>query len=175
VLPTLFANPVFIFCLQIYCSTDLASIYIQEKCFTIETRDIYHHFHLQAIWFNVTFLYIGLAAVSITVNLVIANITAQYRKHKAKIKLVKKLEQELNDSDDDADANDVVVEKNSKSSPKPAVTTTPPKNETNDVTKMSDLKERVESDEELNLNDFNDGDDNNNSSNSGFTNGINGL
>lgn len=48
-----------------------------------------------------TFLYIGLASVSITINLLIANITLQYRRHKEKIKIVQKLEQELDDSDND--------------------------------------------------------------------------
>ena len=58
-------------------------------------------FLYQAIWFNVTFLYIGLAALSITINLLIANITHQYRKHKQKIKIVRKIEEELEDSDEE--------------------------------------------------------------------------
>ena len=45
-------------------------------------------------------MYIGLAAISITINLLIANISIQYRKHKQKIKFVSKIEKQL-DSDDD--------------------------------------------------------------------------
>ena len=62
-----------------------------------------HYLFFQAIWFNVTFLYIGLASVSITINLLIANITMQYRKHKEKIEIVRKIEEELDDSDNDDD------------------------------------------------------------------------
>lgn len=55
---------------------------------------------MQAVWFNVTFLYIGLAAVSITINLFIANITIQFRRHKDKFKLVKHLESEFDSEAD---------------------------------------------------------------------------
>eukprot|EP00111_Clytia_hemisphaerica_P008598 TCONS_00025146-protein len=79
---------------------------------TIGFGDIVPH-NDNAIWFNVTFLYIGLAALSITINLLIANITHQYRKHKQKIKIVQKIEEELEDSDEEtlpADENGDVTE-----------------------------------------------------------------
>ena len=47
-----------------------------------------------------TFLYIGLAAVSITINLFIANISIQFRRHKDKFKIVKHLENELDSEAD---------------------------------------------------------------------------
>ena len=52
------------------------------------------------MWFNVTFLYIGLAAVSITINLFIANISIQFRRHKDKFKIVKHIESELDSEAD---------------------------------------------------------------------------
>ena len=55
---------------------------------------------LQAVWFNVTFLYIGLAALSITINLFIANISIQFHKHKDKLHIVKHLEEELESETD---------------------------------------------------------------------------
>jgi len=55
-----------------------------------------------AVWFNVTLLYIGLAAISITINLMIAHINIQYKKHKDHLKFVSKIEEELH-TDDDSD------------------------------------------------------------------------
>lgn len=52
------------------------------------------------VWFNVTLMYLGLAAVSITINLLIANIGMQYRKHKAKIKFMKTIEKQLDSEDE---------------------------------------------------------------------------
>eukprot|EP00794_Sanderia_malayensis_P006361 gene6361-7089_t len=53
----------------------------------------------EAVWFNVSFLYIGLAAVSITINLFIANISIQFRRHKDKFKIVQHIERELDSED----------------------------------------------------------------------------
>ena len=60
----------------------------------------------------------GLAAVSITINLFIANISIQFRRHKDKFKIVTQLEREL-DSEDcettpltrDTDCNKIEPEK----------------------------------------------------------------
>ncbi|XP_065673435.1 TWiK family of potassium channels protein 7 isoform X2 [Hydra vulgaris] len=49
----------------------------------------------KAIWFHVTLLYVGLAAVSITINLIIAKVRIQYHKQKQKIKFVETLERKL--------------------------------------------------------------------------------
>ena len=92
---------------------------------------------IQAIWFNVTFLYIGLASVSITINLLIANITLQYRRHKEKIKIVKKLEEELDDSDNDEDDGNV----NNDNDDYVTSSQRPKHNNSDDVTEMLSLEQ----------------------------------
>ncbi len=82
---------------------------------------IFHHFVFQAVWFNVTFLYIGLAAVSITINLFIANISIQFRRHKDKFKIVQHIERELDSEDCETTplARDIEKPKEDNTKPKP--------------------------------------------------------
>ena len=54
-------------------------------------------------------MYIGLAAVSITINLFIANISIQFRRHKDKFKLVQHFESEL-DSEGDCETTPLTRE-----------------------------------------------------------------